>query len=416
MHPQQELSPAAAPPMARPLVALFACASGLSVANIYYAQPLLDALSADFGIALAAVGAIVTTTQVGCALALLSLVPLGDRMDRRRLMLVQLAALVVALTGVGLATSATVLLIGMLSLGLLATAMTQGLIAYAATAAAPAERGRVVGAAQGGVVIGLLLGRVLAGSIADLAGWRAVYLCAAAVMLALGVLLWKVLPQQAPPIRRLSYVQLLLSMCALLREERVLQIRGVLAMLLFAAFNVFWTVLVLLLSAPPYGFSHTQVGAFGLVGVVGALGAARAGAWADRGLGQWTSGMALVLLLAAWLPLSLATQSLWWLVLGIVALDLGGQAIHVTNQSMIFSTKQEAHSRLVGCYMMFYALGSGLGAIAATAVWSTWGWPGVCLLGAVISALALLFWVLTVRTMLQPRVTPEPLPPARVSS
>jgi len=402
--------------MARPLVALFACASGLSVANIYYAQPLLDALSADFGIALAAVGAIVTTTQVGCALALLSLVPLGDRMDRRRLMLVQLAALVVALTGVGLATSATVLLIGMLSLGLLATAMTQGLIAYAATAAAPAERGRVVGAAQGGVVIGLLLGRVLAGSIADLAGWRAVYLCAAAVMLALGVLLWKVLPQQAPPIRRLSYVQLLLSMCALLREERVLQIRGVLAMLLFAAFNVFWTVLVLLLSAPPYGFSHTQVGAFGLVGVVGALGAARAGAWADRGLGQWTSGMALVLLLAAWLPLSLATQSLWWLVLGIVALDLGGQAIHVTNQSMIFSTKQEAHSRLVGCYMMFYALGSGLGAIAATAVWSTWGWPGVCLLGAVISALALLFWVLTVRTMLQPRVTPEPLPPARVSS
>lgn len=394
-----EISPAATRYMTRPLVALFACASGLSVANIYYAQPLLDAFGAEFGMDSAAVGGIMTATQVGCALALLSLVPLGDRMDRRRLMLMQLAGLVAALVGVGMVSSVTALLIGMLALGLLATAMTQGLIAYAATAAAPAQRGQVVGSAQGGVVMGLLLGRVLAGGIADLAGWRMVYFCAAAVMLVAGATLWRLLPRQAPPAGRMSYAQLLLSMCTLLRHERVLQIRGVLAMLLFASFNVLWTVLVLLLSAPPYALSHGHIGAFGLVGAAGALGAARAGAWADRGLGQWTSGVALILLLVSWLPLSLAPHSLWWLVIGIVALDLGGQAIHVTNQGMIFSTQPQAHSRLVGCYMLFYAVGSGLGAIGATAAWSAWGWPGVCLLGAGISALALTFWALTLKHM-----------------
>jgi predicted MFS family arabinose efflux permease len=399
MRVQQDVRPAAAAPMPRSLVALFAGASGLSVANVYYVQPLLDALAADFNISHAAVGGVVTATQAGCALALLLLVPLGDWLDRRRLMLVQLAALVVALAGVGLATSSTYLLLGMLAVGLLGTAMTQGLIAYAAIAAAPFERGRVVGAAQAGVVIGLLLARVQAGLIADLAGWRWVYFSSSVVMLVLGATLWRLLPRQVPPSRQLSYAQLILSMFSLLRHERVLQIRGVIAMLMFTAFSVFWSVLVLPLSAPPYAFSHTLIGAFGLVGVVGALGAARAGHWADRGLGQWTSGLALLLLLASWLPLSFATHSLWWLVIGIIALDLGGQAIHVTNQSMIFISQPQAHSRLVGCYMLFYSVGSGVGAIASTAVYATLGWPGVCLLGAGVSALALAFWAATLRYM-----------------
>jgi predicted MFS family arabinose efflux permease len=334
-------------PMSRALVALFACASGLSVANVYYAQPLLDVLAADFAIGQAAVGGVITATQIGCAIALLLLVPLGDRMDRRRLMLLQLGALVAALVSVGLATSSLALLTGMLAIGLTGTAMTQGLIAYAATAALPSERGRVVGAAQSGVVIGLLLARVQAGLIADLAGWRAVYFFSAIVMLAMGAMLWRVLPSQAPPSRRLSYGKLILSMFTLLRQDRVLQIRGVIALLMFAAFSIFWSALVLPLSEPPYAFSHTLIGAFGLVGAVGALAAARAGHWADRGLGQRTSGLALALLLLSWLPLSFTSSSLWWMVIGIILLDLGGQAIHVTNQSMIFRTQPEAHSRLV---------------------------------------------------------------------
>ncbi|PUA20726.1 MFS transporter [Glaciimonas sp. PCH181] len=391
--------------MPRSLVVLFACASGMSVANVYYAQPLLDALSADFAISHAAVGGVIAATQIGCALALMLLVPLGDILDRRRLMLAQLVALMVALVGVGMATSSTTLLVYMLAVGLLGTAMTQGLIAYAATMAAPDQRGRVVGAAQGGVVIGLLLARVAAGLIADLSGWRTVYFFSAMVMLGLAVVLCRVLPKQMLPSQRLHYGELIFSMYTLLRNERVLQIRGVIALLMFAAFSVFWSALVLPLSAAPYYFSHTQIGAFGLVGTAGALAASRAGHWADRGRGQWTSRWALLLLLASWLALWFGTNSLWFLVIGILMLDLGGQAVHVTNQSMIFSTQVESHSRLVGCYMLFYSVGSGIGAIASTMAYARFGWSGVCLLGATVSFLALLFWRLTLRHM--PVITPH---------
>ncbi len=385
--------------MPRGLVLLFATASGLSVANVYYAQPLLDVLALDFGISHAAIGGVVTATQVGCALALLLLVPLGDRVNRRRLMAVQLLALVIALCIVGQAQSTPVLLAGMLGVGLLGTAMTQGLIAYAASTAAPHEQGRVIGAAQGGVFIGLLLARVFAGGVSDLAGWRGVYFCAAALMLALALPLWRRLPALAATPDTMSYPRLIASMLTLLREERVLQIRGVLAIMMFAAFNIFWSALVLPLSAPPYEFSHTAIGAFGLVGVAGALAAARAGQWADRGFGQRTSAAALMVLLLAWWPLSLMEWSLWALVTGIVLLDLGGQALHVTNQSMIFRTRPEAHSRLVGLYMLFYAAGSGLGAIGTTATYAHAGWQGVCVLGAAVNLLALVFWTATRRYM-----------------
>ncbi|WP_217903961.1 MFS transporter [Bordetella genomosp. 4] len=383
--------------MSRGLVWLFATASGLSVANVYYAQPLLDALAQTFGISQAAIGGVVTATQLGCALALLLLVPLGDRMDRRRLMAIQLLALVVALIVVGTAQSAAVLLAGMLGVGLLGTAMTQGLIAYAASVSGPHERGSVVGTAQSGVFIGLLLARVFAGGVSDLAGWRGVYLSAAALMLMLALPLWRRLPALKTVSNAMSYPRLIASMLTLLRQEKVLQIRGVLALLMFAAFNIFWSALVLPLSAPPYGFSHTVIGAFGLVGAVGALAAARAGRWADRGHGERTSALALAALLVAWWPLSLMDLSLWALIAGIVLLDLGGQALHVTNQSMIFRTRPEAHSRLVGLYMLFYAAGSGLGAISTTATYAYAGWQGVCFLGAAVSLSALLFWIATRR-------------------
>ncbi|WP_414224151.1 MFS transporter [Cupriavidus necator] len=392
--------------LSRSAVMLFSCASGLSVANVYYAQPLLDALMLDFSISPAAVGGVITATQVGCALALLLLVPLGDLVERRRLMLAQVLALALALAAVALAPTVTVLLAAMLLTGMLGTAMTQGLIAYAASAAADHERGRVVGAAQGGVFIGLLLARVVAGAVSDMAGWRSVYFCSAAAMLVLALLLWRALPAVAGARQRMRYASLIVSMFQLLRRDRVLQVRGTIALLMFAAFNIFWSALVLPLSAPPYGLSHTAIGAFGLVGAVGALAAARAGRWADQGYGQRTTLAALALLLVAWLPLSMLGTSLWALALGIVLLDLGGQAIHVTNQSMIFRTQPEAHSRLVGVYMLFYAAGSGLGAIATTAVYAAVGWPGVCMLGAGVSLLALVFWAAT-----SPNEWPRPRKP-----
>lgn len=379
----------------RATVLLFACAAGLSVANVYYAQPLLDALARDFAIPHAAVGSIVTATQAGCALALLLVVPLGDLLERRRLMLAQALMLAVALVAVGTARTSALLLTAMLLTGLFGTAMTQGLISYAANAAGDEERGRVVGTAQGGVFIGLLLARVLAGGISDLAGWRCVYLCSAVVTLMLAVFLWRGLPALGSARSTLGYRSLIASMFTLLRRDRVLQIRGMLALLMFAVLNVFWSALVLPLSAPPYGLSHTAIGAFGLAGAVGALAAIWAGRLADRGYERPTSAAALLVLASAWIPLAWMDSSLWALIAGIVLLDLGGQAIHVTNQSLIFRSSPEAHSRLVGAYMLFYSLGSGMGALASTASYARAGWSGVCMLGAGLSLAALVFWVLT---------------------
>lgn len=383
--------------MSPPLVTLFACACALSVANVYYAQPLLDALAHDFDLTEAAVGSVITAAQIGSGMALVFLVPLGDRLPRRGLMLAQLAALVAALAGVSAAQTAVQLLIGMLCVGLLGTAMTQGLIAYAATAASAAERGRVVGAAQGGVVMGLLLARVLAGGIADLASWRMVYATSAALMIVLAFILGRYLPMQTMPPRSLPYPQLVLSMFTLLARDRVLRVRGVIAMLMFAAFGVFWSGMVLLLSAPPHALSHTAIGAFGLVGAAGALGAVRAGSWADRGHAQAVSLLALLLLTASWVPLYFAPVSLWALVLGVLVLDLAGQAIHVTNQSMILRSGSDAHSRLIGGYMLFYAVGSGAGAMASTWTFAHGGWSAVCALGATLSGMAWLFWAVTKR-------------------
>ena len=214
-------------------------------------------------------------------------------------------------------------------------------------------------------------------------------------MLGMALLLWKRLPVLAPSpaaIGGLRYRDLIASMFKLLREEKLLQVRGLLAMLMFAAFNIFWSALVLPLSAAPFHFSHTTIGAFGLVGVIGALMAVRAGQWADCGHAQRTSAAALMLLLLAWWPLSQLHASLWALVLGIVLLDLGGQALHVTNQSLILRTRPEAHGQLIGLYMLFYAAGSGLGAIASTLAYARAGWAGVCQLGAAVSLLALLLW------------------------
>jgi predicted MFS family arabinose efflux permease len=387
--------------MPRAMVLLFAMACGVSVANVYYAQPLLDALAAEFGFSQAAVGVVVTATQLGSALALVLVVPLGDLLDRRRLTLAQLLLLFAALVGVGLASSPAWLLAGMLAVGLLGTAMTQGLISYAAALAAPHERGRVVGTAQAGVVIGLLLARTLAGLIADIAGWRMVYAVSAVLALVMLALLHGRLPRRPADegTVHLSYGQLLASMASLMLHDRVLQIRGVIAMLMFAVLNIFWSALVLPLSAPPYSLSHAAIGAFGLIGVVGTLGAAKAGSWADRGRGQWTSGVALALLAAAWLPLSLLSWSLWTLAAGVLLLDLAAQAIHVTNQGMIFRANATAHSRLVACYMIFYAVGSGAGAVLSTSTFAAWGWGGVCVLGAGVSVLGLMFWAWSLRHM-----------------
>ena len=375
-------------------VLLLAVACALSVANVYYAQPLLDAMGREFGLDEAAVGMVVTATQIGCAVALLLVVPLGDLLDRRRLMIGQLVLLMLALAAVATASGPAGCWRAWPRWDCWARPWRR--VCWRCRRRWPRRRARPRGRrGPGRVVIGLLLARTLSGALADLWGWRAVYLMSAALSALLAVALALGLPRRRLPSAGMGYGALLRSMYTLVLTEPVLRVRGMIALLMFAAVSVFWTALVLPLSAPPHALSHTAIGAFGLVGVAGVLMAARAGRLADGGQGQRTTGAGLVLLCLSWIPLALLDWSLWALALGVLLLDVALQALHVTNQAMIFSIGAQAHSRLVGAYMLFYAAGSGLGAIAATTVYAHAGWPGVCALGAGFSAAALLFWLAT---------------------
>lgn len=376
------------------LLLVFAVTCGTSVANIYYAQPLLDSMAAAFAISPAAIGLVVTLTQAGYALGLLFIVPLGDLVDRRRLAVAQTFLSAVALAVVGTAHHAGVLFSGMIAVGLLAV-VVQVLVAFTATLASPPERGRAVGLVTSGVVIGILSARFISGVIADLGGWRSVYLASALLMFVMSASLAWLLPRNATTPGSESYGAILRSIPTLFLRDPLLRVRAVLALLTFASFSTLWTSLVLPLSAAPLFFSHTEIGLFGLAGLAGALAAGGAGRLADRGLGQWTTGIALALLTSSWLPIMLLHVSLIALAIGVVMLDLSVQAVHVTNQSLIFIAYPDARSRLVGGYMVFYSIGSGIGAISATTIYAFLGWPGVAILGATFSAAAFVFWCLT---------------------
>ena len=378
------------------LTLLFSVTCALAVANVYFAQPLLDSMAQSLGVASSMIGVVVTATQVGYALGLLFIVPLGDLLNRKGLILTQVLLSAVALAGVGAAQQWLALLGAMVIVGLLAV-MVQVLVAYAAVLATPSQRGQAVGTVTSGIVLGILLARFTSGLIADLAGWRAVYFVSSGLMLVLAAVFWKVLPATESPRNRNTYPALIRSMFRLFMTEPVLRIRGLLALLIFAAFSVLWTSMVLPLSAPPLSLSHTAIGLFGLAGVAGALAARSAGRWADQGLGQRVTGISLVILTLSWLPSAFAQTSLIALVCAVVLLDFAVQAVHVTNQSLIFAARPDAQSRMVGAYMCFYSVGSALGAAAATQVYAHWGWTAVSLLGASISATALVLWLVSWR-------------------
>ncbi|MBU6956851.1 MFS transporter [Pseudomonas sp. CVAP len=382
------------PGLSPSLTLLFSVTCALAVANVYFAQPLLASMAESLGVTSGLIGGVVTATQVGYALGLLFIVPLGDRVNRKRLILTQVLLSAVALAAVGAAQQWLALLGAMIVMGLLAV-VVQVLVAYAAVLATPSQRGQAVGTVTSGIVLGILLARFTSGLIADIAGWRAVYFVSSGLMLTLAAVLWKVVPVTAPPRHQDSYLALISSLFKLFMTERTLRTRGLLALLIFAAFSVLWTSMVLPLSAPPLSLSHTAIGLFGLAGVAGALAASRAGRWADQGLGQRVTGISLGLLTLSWLPITFAETSLIALVCGVVLLDFAVQAVHVTNQSLIFAARPDAHSRMVGAYMCFYSVGSALGAVAATQVYALWGWMAVSMLGALISAAALLLWILT---------------------
>lgn len=375
---------------------LFALTSGLAVASVYFAQPLMGIFAAEFALSPAISGIIISFTQLGYVLGLLFLVPLADIVDRKRLILGILLLSAAALIAIGTARTTPLLVGALFLMGILAV-IIQILVALAALLSTPQDQGRAVGAVTSGVVIGIISARSLAGPLAEWASWRMVYFGASVCMLASAATFVVALPRTRPSAQSLSYRQLIQSTLGLFLSVPILRIRAFLALLLFGAYGVLWTSLAIALSAAPTSLSTSAIGWFGVAGLAGVVGASYAGKLADRGLAHWTSGIALATMFMAWWPINHIASPLWIVFLGIAVFDLGGQAVHVTSQSLIFQARPDARNRLVSAYMLCYSGGMGLGALASTTVYAAAGWDGVCLLGAGISGVALAFWGLTVR-------------------
>lgn len=383
--------------LTRAAALLYAFLCGTAVATVYFSQPLLDVIATEFGIGKAVIGTVIAAAQLCYALGLFFLVPLGDILEPRRLVTWMLLLSSAALSLVAFAPGATVLFLGMGMVGFLAV-VAQVLVALAAARSLPGDRGKVIGLVTSGIVIGILLARTFSGTLADLSGWRTVYIVSAAIALIMATSFVLVTPVARRRSSRISYLKLLSSMKDLFLDIPFLRVRAMLAFFIFAAFGTLWSSMVLPLSSPPFSLSHTVIGLFGLAGAAGALAARSAGRLADKGLGQRTTGLALLLLTLSWVPIGLLQKSLWIFISGVIMLDYAVQAVHVTNQTMILSIRPEARSRLTAGYMIFYSLGSAAGAVAATFVYSRAGWLGVCALGGGISAAAFLFWAATRKT------------------
>ncbi len=264
------------------ITALFSLTCALAVANVYSAQPLLDSMAVSLKVSPGMIGSVVTATQAGYAIGLLFLVPLGDGLNRKYVVLTQLLLSVAALVVAGLSPNIAILLGAMLIVGLTAV-VVQLMVAWVAILATPQKRGQAVGTLTSGIVSGILLSRFISGAIADIAGWRAVYLTAACLMLLIAGVVWKVMPSPPPQPQKPTYLSLLKSVFQLYLTEPQLRKRGILALLIFAAFSMLWTTMVMPLTA--LSLSHTQTGMFGLAGIAGVLAASRAGRWADQGMG-----------------------------------------------------------------------------------------------------------------------------------
>jgi predicted MFS family arabinose efflux permease len=379
---------------------LLATVCSVAVATIYVAQPVLAQIGRDLGVPESDLGWIVAAGQIGYLVGLAVLVPLGDMLDRRKLIGGQLLLAAVGMLAAAVAPALWLLLIGLAATGLFAV-VVQTTVAFAADLSTPEERGRTLGIVTSGVIIGILGARVLAGVLADLSGWRSVYVTLMLLLVALSIAVLKRLPADHRSNRR-TYSDVLTSLGHLFREPLLIS-RGMIAFFLFASFGTLWSGLALPLAAQPWQLSTAQIGLFGIAGLAGALGAARAGRWADIGRANPVTGTALAMLALSWIASGQATWSLWLVVVGVIVLDFAVQASHVSNQSLLTAAYSDQTSSAIGGYMIFYSLGSALGATATTAIYSTSGWTGCAVLGASFALCGLLTWALSRHTVTRVR-------------
>lgn len=386
-------APAAETTISSWMTFLLAAACGLIVANIYYAQPLIGPIGAELGLPPHAAGLIVTMAQIGYGVGLLFIVPLGDLMENRRLVLGILAVATLALLGAAISTQPAAFLAAMLFVGLGSVAV-QTLIPYAAHLAPEARRGRVVGNVSVGLLLGIMLSRPFSSFITALSSWHVVYFTSCIVMVVLSVVLRFALPKRVPTVR-LSYGALLASMVHIARTTPVLRRRALYQAFLFAAFSLFWTTTpLLLLAGPDFGLTQRGIGLFALAGVAGAIAAPLAGRVADRGWSRPATAFAMLCVAVAFLITHIAhsgsTLSLALLVAAAIVLDFGVQTNLVLGYRDLFALGAAHRSRLNGLYMATFfiagAIGSGVGGWA----YAQGGWPLVSWIGLALPVAALL--------------------------
>ncbi|AGB71569.1 MULTISPECIES: MFS transporter [Rhizobium] len=385
--PEKTLSPL--------LTFMFAAACGLVAANLYYGQPLAGPISQSLGFSPAATGLIVTLTQIGYGLGLLLIVPLGDLLENRKLVLTLVALAAVALVGAAFAWSPSLFLLASLCIGLASVAV-QVLVPFAAHMAPDASRGAVVGNVMSGLLVGIMLARPAASFLSELLSWHAVYIISAGVMIGLIVILRLVLPTRVPH-TKLHYGQLLSSMGHLALRTPVLQRRALYQACMFGAFSLFWTTTPLLLASPAFGLTQNGIALFALAGAAGAVASPIAGRVADRGWTKLATAFALVLAIVAFLighfSGSGSLLALITLTLSGIMLDFGVQTNLVLGQRAIFALSAEHRSRLNGLYMATFFAGGALGSALGGWAYATGGWNMASWIGVAFPVIALLAYL-----------------------
>ncbi len=377
------------------LVALFAVAVGVSVANLYYLQPLLPLLRHDFHVPAAVAALATTATQLGYVLGLALLLPLADLVERRKLVVTTALVCAGALVAAASAPDFVLLLVGLLLVGASAV-VAQMLVPFAAALAPARERGRVVGSVMSGLLLGILLARTFAGFVAGASSWRVLLYLAAGAMASTALALRARLPVFRPS-SGLAYPRLLASLVELLRTEPVLRRRALLGALGMGCFSTLWTCVAFLLAGAPYHYGVDRIGLFGLVGAAGALMASLAGRLADRGHAPRLTVFAAVCLASSFLPIYVGAHSLAALVVGIVVLDVGAQGMQITNQSEIYRLRSDAGARLNAVYMVSYFVGGTAASALSGLLYARAGWAGVSALGAALGTAAVGLAVVSLR-------------------
>jgi predicted MFS family arabinose efflux permease len=379
--------------LSRSLVRLLALTCGVTIASVYYAQPLLHVIARSLGTGQSAAGIVVTATQAGFAAGLLLVVPLGDIIPRRPLITGLLAADAAALAASAVAPGLAVLAATAALVGL-ASVVVQMVIPYAATLARDEERASIIGTMLGAVLIGILLSRTFAGIVASAAGWRGVYVAAAGLMVAMALVVGRALPSGSREVS-IGYGAQMRAVLRLARGEPVLRWRSLIGAAQFAAFSCFWTTVTFLLSGRPFGFSQAGIGLFALVGAAGAAAAMAGGRLLDRRRQlRWpVTGAVVVLLLGSFGLLAAGAHGLAWLIIGALLMDACSQGVHVTNQAVIYDLVGAARSRITTVYMTIYFFGGAAGTALGTAAYQRYGWDGACGAAAGFCGIALLGWL-----------------------